>query len=140
MPPVSQSTTCTLCSQSHTQLSSPNSWKNDSCQQLALSLEISGRSPVCRPCRNDITRLMKDPDHRPRWEKCKITNTECIIIPQCNNTFFSKCSIPHDDIVQHLMLAGENVPSNLDVPAPFCKHYYHLVYNTHQPTHQFSCY
>ena len=52
------------------------------------------------------------PDHRPRWEKSKITNTECII-PQCNDTFFSKCSIPHDDIVQCLKLAGENVPSNL---------------------------
>ena len=130
--PVSQSTACTLCNQLHTQLSSPNSWKNNSCQQLAQSLNISGHSLVCRPCRNDITRLTTDPSHCPRWEKCRVS--ECTI-PQCKNTFFSKCSIPYDDIVRCLTLARENIPPNLAKPVPLCKHHYHLVYNTYQPTH-----
>ena len=130
-PPVSQSTACTLCNQLHTQLSSPNSWKNNSCQQLAQSLNISGHSLVCRPCRNDITRLTTDPSHCTRWENCRVS--ECTI-PQCKNTFFSKCSIPYDDIVRCLTLARENIPPNLAIPVPLCKHHYHLVYNTYQPT------
>ena len=76
-PPVSRSAACTLCNQFHTQVSSPNSWKNDSCRQFAQSLDISGHCLVCRPCCNDITRLKKDPSHRPRWEKCRVT--ECTI-------------------------------------------------------------
>ena len=108
--PVSQSAACTLCNQLHTQLSSPKSWKNDSCQQFAQSLDISEYSLICHPYRNDITRLTKDPSHHPRWEKCRVT--ECII-PQCKNTFFSKCSIPHDDIIQCLTSARENIPPNL---------------------------
>ena len=97
-PPVSQSTACTLCKRLHTQLSSPNSWKNDGCWQIAVSLQLSAHRLVCRPCCNDITRLTKDPDHHPRWEKCQIT--ECVI-HECKNTFFSNCSIiPSEDILQ----------------------------------------
>ena len=134
-PPVSQSTACTLSKHLHTQLSSPNSWKNDSNRQIAVSLQLSAHSLVGRPCRNDITRLTKDPDHHPRWEKCQIT--ECVI-PQCENTFFSNCSIPCEDILQCLTLKGENIPSELEIPASFCKHHYHMVYNTYQPT-QLNC-
>ena len=67
---------------------------------------------MSRPCRNDITRLTKDPEHHPRWEKCQIT--ECVI-PQCKNTFFSNCSVPSDDILQCLTLKGENIPPQLEV-------------------------
>ena len=109
--------------------------ENDSCRQIAMSLQLSVHSLVCRPCRNDITRLTKDPDHHPRWEKCQIT--ECVI-PECKNTFFSNCSIPSEDILQCLTLKGENIPPQLEVPAPFCKHHYHMVYNTCQPT-QLNC-
>ena len=124
-PPVSRSAACTLCNQLHTQLPSPNSWQNDSCRQFAQSLDISQYSLVCCPCCNDITRLTNDPSHRPRWEKCRVT--ECKI-PQCKNTFFSKCSILHDDIIQCLTLARENIPPNLDIPAPLCKHHWYTVY------------
>ena len=122
-PPVSQATACTLCKRLHTQLYSPNSRKNDNCRQIAMSLQLSAHSLVCRPCRNDITRLTKDPNHHPRWEKCQIT--ECVI-PQCKNTFFSNCSIPSDDILQCLKLKGENIPtirgtcSILQTPLPHC--------------------
>ena len=70
-------------------------------RQIAMSLQLSAHSLVCRPCRNDTTRLTKDPDHHPRWEKCQIT--ECVI-PECKNTFFSNCSIPSEDILQCLTL------------------------------------
>ena len=138
-PPVSQCTVCNLCSQQHTNLSSPKSWRDEGCQQLALSLDISGDSLVCRPCRNDIARLKNDPSYRPRWEKNKISGC---VIPQCENTFSSKCNIPIPDIFQCLTLASENVPPKLDAAPPLCKHHYHVVYNTYKPTqtHCPTCY
>ena len=129
-PPVSQCIACSLCSQQHVHLSSPNSWKDEDCQHLALSLGISGHSFVCRPCRNDISRLKTDPSHCPRWEKNKISGCA---IPQCKNTFFSKCYLPIPDITQCLTVAGENIPTNLDTVLPLCKHHYLVVYNTYKP-------
>ena len=97
-PPVSQSTAtaCSLCNQVHTTLSSPISWRDECCRELALTLGITEQSLVCRPCRNDITRLRKDPCHIPRWEKERVR--ECAV-SQCKNNFFSKCNIPMSDIV-----------------------------------------
>ena len=86
---------------------------------------------VCRPCRNDIARLRKDPCHCPRWEKERIS--ECAVL-QCRNKSFSKCNIPMSDIVLCLELAGESVPSQLDTAPSLCKHHYHMVYNAHKPT------
>ena len=127
--------TCSLCNQQHTNLSSPNSWKDEGCQQLALSLDISGQSVVCRPCRNDIARLKKEPRHFPRWEKNRINSCA---IPDCNNTFSSKCNIPVTDIVECLTSAREKIPPNLETPPPLCKQHYHVVYNTYRPT-QTNC-
>ena len=64
------------------------------------------------------------------------------VIPQCENTFFSKCNIPIPDIFQCLTLASENVPPKLDAAPPLCKHHYHVVYNTYKPTqtHCPTCY
>ena len=137
-PPVSQSTACSVCKQVHTSLSSPDSWKDEGCRQLAISLDISGHNLVCRPCRNDMARLMKNPSHCPRWEKDKISGCA---IPQCKDPFFSKCNIPNSDIVQCLTIAGENIPSKLDIAPPLCKHHYHVVYNVHKPTqtHCLAC-
>ena len=132
-PPVSQSTAtaCSLCNQVHTTLSSPISWRDECCRELALTLGITEQSLVCRPCRNDITRLRKDPCHIPRWEKERVR--ECAV-SQCKNNFFSKCNIPMSDIVHCLELAGESIPSQLDTAPPLCKHHYHMVYNAHKPT------
>ena len=78
-----------------------------------------------------MARLMKNPSHCPRWEKDKISGCA---IPQCKDPFFSKCNIPNSDIVQCLTIAGENIPSKLDIAPPLCKHHYHVVYNVHKPT------
>ena len=100
------------------------------CRELALTLGITEQSLVCRPCRNDIARLRKDPCHCPRWEKERIS--ECAVL-QCRNKSFSKCNIPMSDIVLCLELAGESVPSQLDTAPSLCKHHYHMVYNAHKP-------
>ena len=137
-PPVSQCIACSLCSQQHVNLSCPNSWKDEDCQHPALSLGISGHSFVCGPCRKDISQLKNNPSHCPRWEKNKISGC---VIPQCKNTFFSKCYLPIPDITQCLTMEGENIPTNLDTVLPLCKRDYHMVFNTYKPkqTHCPTC-
>ena len=133
--PVSQSTECGVCHQTHTNLSAPSAWKDEDCRELATSLGISAHSLVCRPCRNDLARLRKDPSHCPRWEKSKISG--CAIL-QCENLFFSKCHIPISNIAQCLEAAGENnIPKEIDTAPPLCKHHYHVVYNTYKPTQMY---
>ena len=58
---------CSLCGKKHCQLSLPLSWKSESAQLLVRSLQVDVESYVCRPCRDDITRLLHNPDHKPRW-------------------------------------------------------------------------
>ena len=122
---VSQSKSCALCHQLHTQLSSPQSWKNERCQRLALDLHLQPHSVVCHACRNCISRMTKDPSRKPRWEKQK--HIKCSVL-HCDRKFFSHCGIPLDDIVKCLMQKGESVPTNLEDPVLFCNHHYHLVY------------
>ena len=154
-PPASQCIACSVCSQQHVNLSCPNSWKDEDCQHLTLSLGISGHSIVCHPCRNDISRLKTDPSHCPRREKKKISGCAflSLISPCCEeteisrpflfshasekwekskNTFFSKCYLPIPDITQCLTVAGGNIPPNLDTFLPLCKHHYRVVYNTYR--------
>ena len=85
-PQVSQpATACSLCNQIHTNLSTPVSWRDESCMELVTTLGITDASLVCLPCRKDISRLKKDPCHCPRWEKEKISGCS---IPLCRNRFF----------------------------------------------------
>ena len=127
---VSQPQSCALCHQLHTRLSSPQCWKNECCQKLALDLHLQPQSAVCHACRNELSRRTKDPNHKPRWEKDK--QVKCAIL-NCEKQFFSHCGIPLDDIVGCLTKNGESIPTNLKNPVPFCNHHYHLVYNAYRP-------
>ena len=129
-PPVSQSTACSVCKQVHTSLSSPDYWKDEGCRQLVISLDISGHNLVCRPCRNDMARLMKIPVIVLGGRRIKLVGVPFLSA----DPFFSKCNIPNSDIVQCLTIAGENIPSKLDIAPPLCKHHYHVVYSVHKPT------
>ena len=127
---VSQPQSCALCHQLHTRLSSPQCWKNECCQKLALDLHLQPQSAVCHACRNELSRRTKDPNHKPRWEKDK--QVKCAIL-NCEKQLFSHCGIPLDDIVGCLTKNGESIPTNLKNPVPFCNHHYHLVYNAYRP-------
>ena len=77
---------CSLCGKKHCQLSLPLSWKSESAQLLVRSLQVDVESYVCRPCRDDITRLLHNPDHKPRWAKER--NAVCCM-PGCNEKIFA---------------------------------------------------
>jgi hypothetical protein len=80
--------TCALCLASHTQFSVPTTWKSAKAREIALTgLQLTNQSPVCRLCRDDIGRLIKDPHIRPRWEKANTEKKCCVVM--CTNTCFS---------------------------------------------------
>ena len=75
------------------------------CCELALTLGITEGRLVCCPCCNDIAWVLKDllGGKRKGFVSVQFLTAE---------SFFNKCYI---DIVQCLELAGENIPSKLDI-------------------------
>ena len=77
-PPVQEQTedelsNCSLCSGCYTSLYEPQAWRSEQAQQIAKSLRIWPDKCICRLCKDDITRLVKNPSHTPRWgKKCSV--------------------------------------------------------------------
>ncbi len=113
-------------------MSTPQTWRRAQAQQVALHLHLQPSSPVCRLCRDDITRLANNPQHVPRWEKHKEKCTCCV--PRCSNTAFVQSRVATSEEVANV-LGCPNAP----YPTPLCKHHYHLLYNTLQPTQTHCC-
>ena len=127
-----QSVTCALCHGQHSQLSEPQSWKNEQARTVIRSLEMAPDCRICRPCRNDITRLTKNPDHQPRWAK---QQQSVCCLPGCTEPTFSHSKMATQEqlgLIAHT-LGCSSLPT-LPIPTPLCKHHYHLIYNTLQPT------
>ena len=82
-------------------------------------------------CKDDITRLVKNPSHTPRWEKK--SGVKCCM-PGCDVPSFTQSKIASQEqlnAISHTI--GCSVPSNVPIPTPLCKHHYHLIYKTLQP-------
>ena len=95
---------CALCHAPHTPLSALMSWRNVEAQKLALTdLHLTHQCLVCRPCRDDIGRMVKNSDIKPRWEKGERRANCCI--PMCNNTSFTLSKIASSKQIQ-LWLEG----------------------------------
>ena len=83
---------CALCHAPHIPLSALMSWRNVEAQKLALTdLHLTHQCLVYRPCRDDIGRMVKNPDIKPRWEKGERRANCCI--PMCSNTSFTLSKI-----------------------------------------------
>ena len=135
-PPVQEQTenelsNCALCSGYHTSLYEPQTWRNEQAQQIAKSLHIWPDKRVCRPCKDDITRLVKNPSHTPRWGKK--SGVKCRM-PECDVPSFTQSKIASQEqlnVISHTI--GCSVPSNIPTPTPLCKHHDYLIYKTLQP-------
>ena len=55
-----------------------SSWKDKLSQRCIQSLGVDMHSPICRACRDDVSRLVKNPAFTPRWAKEK-QKENCII-------------------------------------------------------------
>ena len=73
-----EDSSCELCGCRHTQMSSPSQWRNEWARELAASIQVNKDSIVRRPCRQDVSRMLTDRTHVPRWRKKRNTNTCCI--------------------------------------------------------------
>ena len=129
---------CSPCRAPHTELSEPGSWKNLQAQEIALTqLSLTLASRVCRPCRNDICRLINSTSITPRWEKGG-TRPKCCI---------SNCyAMPHHLQHQKLQLVSKYLKSFHDLIFHALHHCVSsitiiIVYDTIQSkqTHCFTC-
>ena len=98
-----------------------------------LSLNVSTESLVCRPCRDDITRVLANPAYIPRWKKgeVEICNRYCCV-KNCNSISFTQtnmCSSSNElKCIDGIEFTTECIP----IPTPLCKNHYHVVYDALQ--------
>ena len=97
-----------------------------------LSLQIPSDLLICRLCRDDVTRVLANPCHVPRWRRVRGKTSNCRILG---------CSSVSTYQVQHAFeSAGLNCSSEvIPVPTPLCKYHYHTVYNALQPRECTTC-
>ena len=129
--------TCELCNDQHNLMSCPEQWMSQTARELALSMGVSFRTPVCQPCRSDITRLVKNPSYKPRWEKPK--KVRCCVHECTEDAIASSRMATTDNLV--VLFANVKLQCSSDttpVQTPLCNHHYHLLYNQLHPT-QTNC-
>ena len=89
-----------------------------SLKHSADSLVHSADSLVCRPCRDDIARVLANPAYIPRWRKGRV---EGCSVKDCNSislTQTSLCSNSDDLKITHgIEFTTECIP----IPTPLCK-------------------
>ena len=112
-------------------LSAPS---NVEAQTLALTqLHLQQKSLVCWLCRDDIGRMVKNPNVRPRWEKGEKVINCCI--PGCNKSSFTLTKTCRGEQILQLF-QYEHVP----YPNPLCQQHYHFVYARQQPKYILQIY
>jgi len=62
---------CQLCQCYSSQLSSQCAWRSDQACSYVLSLQVPSACLICRPCRDDVTRVLANLCHVPRCRKGK---------------------------------------------------------------------
>ncbi len=54
---------------------------------LVLSLQVKPDALICKPCKDDATRVLANPTHIPRWEKAREVQKEKYYILLCTDVF-----------------------------------------------------
>ena len=119
---------CRLCSGEHSHLSSPQQWTNEQACELVRSLGVSPEGLVCRPCRQDVTRVLGSSSYIPRWEKSR-ENKCCIHVHQCNEHAFANSRMASQESMHAALEEGDLkcMCDEIPIPTPLCKH---LQYTT----------
>ena len=131
---------CKLCHTHHHQLSTPAEWRNEEARKFVVSLHVQSDALICKRCKDDVTRVLANPSHIPRWRKGGVTGKDKCCITLCSESVFAHGRLGSSEQMQGaLEIAGLQVSTDtMPVPTPLCKHHYHLVYNLLQPT-QTNC-
>ena len=131
---------CSLCLKTHTHLTSPNTWKDPSAKQLLQSYSVHLNDLVCRPCRDDIGRCLKDSEYQPRWMKAQ--KSQHCSINRCNKRVLANYTPSDiDKLKTTLVSLGYETKSELKLPIPLCTSHYHQIYDIIQEkqTHCATC-
>ena len=122
---------CVLCHGHHCHKSSPADWKSEEARKYVLSLDcVAPESPVCRLCRDDVTRALANSHYIPRWRKYKTQGSRCCVM-ECTNSAVSSVSTT-TEVMQVFACAGLTCINDME-PSPLCKQHYQLVYDALQP-------
>ena len=125
---------CDVCRGHHSHITSPKEWKNQDAQKyVVFSLKHSADSLVCRPCRDDIARVLANPAYIPRWRKERVEGCSSYCsVKDCNSISFTQtslCSNSDDLKITHgIEFTNECIP----IPTPLCKNHYHVLYDVLQ--------
>lgn len=125
--------TCELCNQSHDKnnVAMVHSWKSVDALAFVAQKGIEKDGIICLPCRADIRRVLRDPSHKPRWEKKEMTIQCCI--ENCMNDVFANSHMADPESIKTIINeCGLNCAS-VPVPTPLCQQHYHEVYKLLQP-------
>ena len=124
---------CELCGCWHTQMSSPSHWRNERAHELAASFQVNKDSLVCRPCRQDVSRMLTDHTYVPRWREKRDTNM--CGISDCTESAFV-CSKMASSGTMKLAMERMGVACSLHErpePTRLCKYHYCIIHIILQP-------
>ena len=89
-----QNTTAIACILCHGQTytpTTPSQWKSDGARMYALALNVAMDGSVCPACRKDITRVLSNSEHVPRWKTSPIRES---CVHGCNKYMHHFTGIP----------------------------------------------
>ena len=118
---------CYLC-HGKVHLNTPSKWKNVEVYRYISSLDVPEDGVICQTCRRDVTRVLTDPSHTPRW---LLTTSQTCCIDECKQVVFSSLQGQTESVLRGLGLKSKVSP--IPIPTPLCKHHYHMVYNKLYP-------
>ena len=108
-------------------MSSPSQWKSEQARALVTSLQVPIHSLVCRPCRQDVSRVIADHSYVPRWRK---ERAKVCCISDYNESVFACSRMANSETLRSAMDAAGVECSVNELPrTPLCKQHYHMIYN-----------
>ena len=90
---------CCLCNGNRQNLTSPSQWKNVDAHKYITKLNVPKGGLVCPACRKDITRVLANRSHVPRWTNLR-PGRECCVQECSKNVFVSLHKITSDEVRQ----------------------------------------
>ena len=100
--PTKKERICELCQQHHHQLSSPLKWRSEEARKYVVSQQVKRDSLICKPCQDDITRVVANPGQIPRWRKGAVwgnDHSECCI-HLCSKSVFVNARLANTEQMQ----------------------------------------
>ena len=127
---------CALCKVHHDHMSHPLAWKNEKAGEFISEQRIEQHQKICRPCRDDISRIIANPAFKPRWEKKENVHECCIQDCKQSSYVISKIATKESlKLANSLQHKGDELPN----PSPLCKSHYEAIYASLNPKQSQNC-